>query len=124
MQQRDRDIVEHIIRYCGRVESYLESLENSPDRFFKDLMCQDACCMCIAQIGELSGHLSDEYRKNHTELPWREIKDTRNFYVHNYGGINLEYVWNTATKDLPKLKQHCQKSLEEQQDQTETEPCS
>ncbi|MBR0388114.1 MAG: DUF86 domain-containing protein [Clostridia bacterium] len=68
--------------------------------------------MCIAQIGELSGHLSDEYKSAHSDLPWREIKDTRNFYVHNYGGIDLEYVWNTMDQDLPVLKQKCQKGLQ------------
>ena len=80
----------------------------------EEQMCQDACCMCIAQIGELSGHLSDEYKATHTDLPWREIKDTRNFYVHNYGGIDLEYVWNTMMIDLPVLKQKCQSSLDQE----------
>jgi len=112
MQQRDQDILEHIIRYCDRIAGYLERLDHSKDHFLSDQMCQDACCMCIAQIGELSSHLSEEYKSRHTDLPWREIKDTRNFYVHNYGGINLEYVWNTITADLPVLKRKCQKSLD------------
>lgn len=76
-----------------------------------DLMCQDACCMCIAQIGELSAHLSEDYRSSHPEIPWREVKDTRNYYVHNYGGVDLVYVWNTMTGDLPALKECCQKSI-------------
>ena len=111
MLQRDRDILEHIIRYCDRIAGYMDELEKKKDRFFDNQMCQDACCMCIAQIGELSGHLSDEYKSSHADLPWREIKDTRNFYVHNYGGVDLEYVWNTMTTDLPVLKQKCQDSL-------------
>ena len=101
MQQRDREILEHMIRYCDRVASYLEKLGNSRERFLEDQMCQDACCMCIAQIGELSGHLSEEYKAAHPELPWRVIKDTRNYYVHNYGGVDLDYVWNTIREDLP-----------------------
>ena len=112
MQQRDRDTLEHIVRYCNRIAGYLNILENNKARFLEDQMCQDACCMCIAQIGELSGHLSEEYKTASSDLPWREIKDTRNFYVHNYGGINLEYVWNTMTEDLPILKQKCQESLD------------
>ena len=51
MQQRDRDILEHIIRYCDRIAGYLDKIENSKARFLEDQMCQDACCMCIAQIG-------------------------------------------------------------------------
>ena len=58
MQQRDRDILEHIIRYCDRIAGYLDKIENSKARFLEDQMCQDACCMCIAQIGELSFHIS------------------------------------------------------------------
>ena len=112
MVQRDRDIVEHIIRYCDRIENYLNKLHNSKECFLEDQMCQDACCMCIAQIGELSGHLSDDYKKAHSELPWREIKDTRNYYVHNYGGVDLNFVWTTLTSDLPALKKACQTSLE------------
>ena len=114
MQQRDRDILEHIIGYCDRIAGYLDRHENSKSGFLEDLMCQDACCMCIAQIGELAGHLSEEYKSAHADLPWREIKDTRNFYVHNYGGIDLEYVWNTMTMDIPVLKQKCQTSLKQE----------
>lgn len=112
MQQRDREILEHMIRYCDRVAGYLEKLGNSRECFLEDQMCQDACCMCIAQIGELSGRLSDEYKDAHPELPWRVIKDTRNYYVHNYGGVDLNYVWNTIQKDLPALKKSCQENLE------------
>ena len=32
MQQRDREILEHMIRYCDRVASYLEKLGNSRER--------------------------------------------------------------------------------------------
>ena len=112
MRQRDRDILEHIVRDCDRITGYIEKLGNSQERFTEDQMCQDACCMCIAQIGELSAHLSDEYKTAHAELPWREIKDTRNYYVHNYGGVDLDYVWNTITTDLPALKNSCLTGLQ------------
>ena len=114
MLQRDHDIMIHIIRYCERVKSYLDKLDENKDKFMDDLMCQDACCMCIAQIGELSGHLSSEFKEAHKDLPWREIKDTRNYYVHNYGGVDLNYVWNTMIVDLPLLQQCCQAYLDEE----------
>lgn len=112
MKQRDREIINHIILYCERVESYLNKLGTSKDAFLADQMCQDACCMCIAQIGELSSRLSDEFKLSHPTLPWREIKDTRNFYIHNYGGVDLSYVWITMTMDLPELKEQCQSFLQ------------
>ena len=114
MQPRDRAVLENIIRYCDRIAGYLETLKNSRERFMEDQMCQDACCMCIAQIGEMSARLSDEYKAATAEIPWREIKDTRNFYVHNYGGIDLSFVWITVTVELPALRSACLDSLQKE----------
>jgi len=72
---------------------------------------QDACCMCIVQIGELVGQLSEEVKKANNSIPWRVIKDTRNFYVHAYGAIDVESVWETITNDIPTLMAKCTEML-------------
>ena len=79
----------------------------SKEAFLSDSMIQDACCMCIVQIGELSGMLSEELRQLHPEVPWRAVKDTRNFYVHNYGSVDINFVWDTITNDVPGLQAWC-----------------
>ena len=63
--------------------------------------------MCVVQIGELAGLVSDETKELNKSVPWRVIKDTRNFYVHAYGAIDLEAVWETITKDIPGLRTAC-----------------
>ena len=45
--------------------------------------------MCVVQIGELVSHLSPEMCAQNPAIPWRIIKDTRNFYVHAYGSIDV-----------------------------------
>ena len=60
--------------------------------------------MCVVQIGELVAQLSDESKAKDLSIPWRAIKDTRNFYVHAYGSIDLEMVWATITEDIPALR--------------------
>ena len=60
--------------------------------------------MCVVQIGELAGLVSDETKELNKSVPWRVIKDTRNFYVHAYGAIDLEAVWETITNDIPALR--------------------
>lgn len=67
--------------------------------------------MCIVQIGELVSQLSEKIKEKNTSVPWRIIKDTRNFYVHAYGSIDLPSVWNTLNEDIPELKQLCLKIL-------------
>ena len=46
--------------------------------------------MCVVQIGELVSQLSDETKAQNKAIPWRIIKDTRNFYVHAYGAIKTD----------------------------------
>lgn len=74
-------------------------------------MFQDACCMCVVQIGELVSQLSDAVKQQNTSIPWRVIKDTRNFYVHAYGSIDIPSVWDTLLNDIPTLKEVCEDIL-------------
>ena len=37
MQQRDRDVLEHMIRYCDRIAGYLNKLENVWNTMMIDL---------------------------------------------------------------------------------------
>lgn len=69
--------------------------------------------MCVVQIGELAGQLSEGIREKAPAVPWRAIKDTRNFYVHAYGAIDLPSVWNTLCEDIPALKSACERLLDE-----------
>ena len=61
--------------------------------------------MCILQIGELAGKLSDEARSANDDIPWREIRGLRNICAHNYGNIDIAMVWNTLLYDIPELVQ-------------------
>lgn len=67
--------------------------------------------MCVVQIGELAAQLSDEVKSQNPSIPWRIIKDTRNFYVHAYGAIDISSVWDTLNEDIPGLKTACEKIL-------------
>ena len=69
--------------------------------------------MCVVQIGELSSQLSDAVKKAAPSIPWRIIKDTRNFYVHAYGSLDVPAVWNTLREDIPALMDVCNALLEQ-----------
>ena len=55
---------------------------------------------------------SEEAKQQNRAVPWRTIKDTRNFYVHSYGAIDLPAVWKTLREDLPELKTACLQILQ------------
>lgn len=97
--------------YCNRIADNLARYQNNYEEFKTDLLFQDACCMCIVQIGELVGQLSEEVKGLNPSVPWRMIKDTRNFYVHAYGAIDVLSIWETLQDDIPLLKESCEKVL-------------
>lgn len=111
MEQRDLIIIQKIVKYCERISSYMSDNGYDYNLFRENLMFQDACCMCVVQIGELAGILSDEVKSYYKSIPWRVIKDTRNFYVHAYGSIDLQAVWNTLVNDIPALRDSCNEIL-------------
>ena len=85
IEKRDYIILLKMISYCERIQHNLESFDFSYQRFIDDFMFQDACCMCVIQIGELAAQLSEDLKSKSTSIPWRIIKDTGNFYA---GGNN------------------------------------
>ena len=111
IETRDRKLLDKIVAYCDRIGDNLSRYDADYSAFLSDAMFQDACCMCVIQIGELVGELSDEVKALAPSVPWRVIKDTRNFYVHAYGAIDLESVWETLIHDIPALKSACQTLL-------------
>ena len=111
IENRDHIILLKMVNYCDRIQQNLERFDTSFQRFTEDFMFQDACCMCVVQIGELAAQLSDEMKAKNNSIPWRIIKDTRNFYVHAYGNIDVETVWNTLSEDIPMLKKQCEDLL-------------
>ena len=74
MEVRDRRILKKIIQYCQRIEENLARYQHEFEAFQSDHMLQDACCMCIVQIGELVAQLSDTAKQEAPTVPWRVTK--------------------------------------------------
>ena len=67
--------------------------------------------LCILQIGELVGKLTEDFRAAHPGVPWRQIKAMRNIVAHSYGTIDPEVTWEVMTEDIPALKSYCSNIL-------------
>lgn len=105
--KRDADVLTHILYYCEEIETAVARFGNTFEDYAKDSMYRNATAMCILQIGELAGVLSEKFKKDHADVPWREIKDMRNMAAHAYGKMSAEILWETITMDIPELKTYC-----------------
>lgn len=108
---RNRDIIEHILRYCNQIETAHADFGKSKERFIESTTYQNAVSMCILQIGELVNRLTDDFKAEHSNIPWHKIRGMRNFVAHEYGSIDFDIVWYTATNSIVDLKIFCEDYL-------------
>ena len=47
--------------------------------------------------------MSDEWRRDHPDVPVRGIVGMRNALAHGYFEIDADAVWNVVERDLPVL---------------------
>jgi uncharacterized protein with HEPN domain len=71
-------------------------------------LVQDAVKHQIQIIGEAASRLSSTFRDRSSAIPWKDIVGMRHKIVHDYLGVDLLQVWETASRDIPALKQHLQ----------------
>jgi uncharacterized protein with HEPN domain len=69
-----------------------------------NLMFRRALERSLEIIGEASIHLTEETKNNYPNIQWRGIKGFRNIIIHEYFGVDLEFVKLVITDELPKLK--------------------
>lgn len=112
---RKTTILLHIKKYCVEIEENFKFFGTQVDTFKKNNIFRDSISMKIFQIGELTKELDREYKdfinKTENEVPWKNIIRMRERFAHHYGDMDLEIIFNTALKDIPKLNDFIQKEL-------------
>jgi uncharacterized protein with HEPN domain len=73
-------------------------------KFLADEKTQSAIIMQLVVIGELAKKLPEEF-KIKIDLPWRLMAGFRDFAVHEYFELDLQQVWDTASRDVPNVKE-------------------
>ena len=74
-----------------------------PHEYLVDRKLQLAIERAIEIIGEAARHLSDAFKPDHPDIPWRQIVAQRHVIAHEYGEIKQERLWLVATKEVPNL---------------------
>ena len=71
INQNSRDTValEKIVTYCQQLKTTREVFGDSQESFANSFIFQNACGMCIIQIGELAGKLSEAVREDIPQIP-------------------------------------------------------
>ena len=112
MDKNDLILLMKIKDQCDKIERKMDKINKDFDTFKNDIMVYDSISMNIFQIGELVGHLSEEYiEKTSNQISWFEIRGMRNRFGHDYYNMDPKIIFDTALNDIPILKEFIDKEI-------------
>jgi uncharacterized protein with HEPN domain len=76
------------------IREYISGVDK--EQFMKDPILQDAVCLRLAVIGEITGKID----KPPKGLPLKAMKGLRNRITHDYGRVDVEIIWKVVQTDL------------------------
>jgi uncharacterized protein with HEPN domain len=80
--------------------------------FSSDETLQRAFVRSLEIIGEAAKKVSDDFRKEHSEIDWRAMAGMRDRLIHDYFGVDYEIVWDVVQNRIPKLRKQIFSILE------------
>ena len=102
MQHRDEIIIKKVI---SEINIGLEMLgETELEAFLQDEKLKRALGMTVINIGELVKNVTEETRKEYSNIPWKVIAGMRDITAHKYQTLRMEDVYTTVKEDFVLLK--------------------
>ncbi len=104
----DRVFLRHVLRCITRIEEYTAA---GRDAFFSSYLIHDATLRNLQTMAESTQRLSESARALRPEVDWKALGGFRKVLVHDYIGVDLEHVYRSVERDVPRLKEACQAIL-------------
>jgi uncharacterized protein with HEPN domain len=101
LDEKQNGLLRDMLDSAKAIQSYLSGVDY--DRFMGNPEKQDAVLRRFEIIGEAASRLSPEARALFPSIPFRSIRGMRNIIAHDYGVVDLDQVWQTASSDVEPL---------------------
>lgn len=112
MTGKDNNVLMFIMQYCGQIKETIERFGEDFNVFESDNVYSNSVSFIIWQMGECVNKLSKGF-KNSTanDVRWDRLCDMGNRVIHDYENLGSDLIWETATQDVPKLLEFCEKNV-------------
>lgn len=90
-----------MLDYARDAQAFVAGM--TAESFAADRKTQFAVLRALEVIGEAAKRVPPEVQDRFPEIPWRQIIGMRNVIAHDYLGIRLSRVFETATAFIPDL---------------------
>ena len=96
------DFLQDILYCLEKAQSFIAGM--TFEEFSADEKTHFAVVRALEIVGEATKRLPPDLRARYSALPWREMAGMRDKLVHDYFGVNLQVVWETALDEAPALE--------------------
>lgn len=93
--------IRHMLEAIERIQSYTAGMTR--EQLAADQRTLDAVVWNLTILGEAARHVPEDVTDANTEIPWQQIRGTRNRVVHGYDQIDFEIVWEVVQQELSPL---------------------
>jgi len=90
-----------ITQACNDILKFTENI--TYEEVAKNKLIRYAVERQLLVIGEAANHLSGEFTKHCSHIPWKHIIGLRNIIAHDYGEILVDRIWITVKSNIKEL---------------------
>lgn len=94
----------YLAQILERIDRIMEYIAGGKDAFLADRKTQDAVIRNLEVIGEAMKRVPEDYRREHPDIPWRQLAGLRDILIHQYEGVSIPQVWLMVEKGLAPLR--------------------
>jgi len=107
MKNNTKIFLLHILEAIEKLEEITTT--TSKNKFLENWIIQDAILKNFIVIGEAVANIDEEIKQKYSSVNWRGAKSMRNFIVHEYFSVDLNFVWETIIETIPNFKKDISK---------------
>lgn len=112
MKREFLDYLDDIVNALNKVEDFTKDMKY--EEFIEDDKTTFAVIRALEIIGEAVKKIPPSIKKQHPQIPWKDMAGMRDKLIHEYFGVKTKVVWETIKQDIPPLKPLFQRILAEE----------